>query len=47
MLRRWIKEALVKEGLLDKIYKTNELDSVAVDKINKAIGELKEMDKYQ
>jgi hypothetical protein len=46
MLRRWIKEALVKEGLVDKIYKTNELDSSAVEKINIAVGKLKEMDKY-
>ncbi len=47
MLRRWIKEALVKEGLVEKIYKTNELDDVVVEKINKAVGELKKMDKYQ
>lgn len=47
MLRRWIKEALVNEGLVDKIYKTNELDDVTVKKINKAVNKLKEMDKYQ
>ncbi len=47
MLRRWIKEALVKEGLVEKIYKTNELDSVTVEKINKAVVKLKNMDKYQ
>lgn len=47
MLRRWIKEALVKEGLVEKIYKTNELDSATVEKINKAVGKLKKMDKYQ
>ncbi len=47
MLRRWIKEALVKEGLVDKIYKTNELNSAAVEKINIAVGKLKRMDKYQ
>ncbi|MCF6204155.1 MAG: hypothetical protein L3J59_10885 [Methylococcaceae bacterium] len=47
MLRRWIKEALVKEGLVDKIYKTNELDDAAVEKINIAIGKLKKIEKYQ
>jgi hypothetical protein len=26
MVKRWIKEALVEEGLLGKIYKNNELD---------------------
>ncbi len=46
MLRRWIKEALVKEGLVDKIYKTNELDSATVEKINIAVGKLKKIDKY-
>ncbi|MCK5829280.1 MAG: hypothetical protein KAH20_03165 [Methylococcales bacterium] len=47
MLRRWIKEALVKEGLVDKIYKTSELDAGTVKKINKAMNKLKKMDEYQ
>jgi hypothetical protein len=47
MLRRWIKEALVSEGLVEKVYKTNELDDVTVKKINKAVNKLKGMDKYQ
>lgn len=47
MLRRWIKDALVKEGLLEKIYKTNELDDAAVEKINKALSTLQKMKGYQ
>ena len=46
MCKRWIKEALVSEGLLEKIYKTNELDDAAKVKINKALDELAKMDKY-
>jgi hypothetical protein len=45
--KRWIKEALVEEGLLDKIYKNNELDSDATAKIQAALQQLKAMDKYQ
>lgn len=45
--KRWIKEALVEEGLLDKIYKNNELDSDATAKIQAALQELKAMKKYQ
>ena len=46
MCKRWIKEALVSEGLLEKIYKTNELDDAAKVKINKALDKLAKMDKY-
>jgi hypothetical protein len=45
--KRWIKDALVEEGLLDKVYKNNELDSVATAKINEALQKLKAMQKYQ
>ncbi|AEF98989.1 hypothetical protein [Methylomonas methanica] len=45
--KRWIKEALVEEGLLDKIYKNNELDDDATAKIQAALQELKAMKKYQ
>jgi len=45
--KRWIKEALVEEGLLDKIYKNNELDADATTKIKAALEQLKAMDKYQ
>lgn len=44
--KRWIKEALVAEGLLDKIYKNNELDEEATAKIKAAMDRLKMMDKY-
>jgi len=45
--KRWIKEALVEEGLLDKIYKNNELDDNAAQKIKAALQQLQSMDKYQ
>ncbi len=45
--KRWIKEALVAEGLLDKIYKNNELDDKVTAKIKKALEQLKSMEKYQ
>ena len=44
--KRWLKEALVEEGLLDKIYKTNELDDTANNKIKEAISKLATMKKY-
>lgn len=47
MTKRWIKEALVEEGLLSKVYKTNELDDAAKTKIDKALIKLAKMDKYQ
>ena len=45
--KRWIKEALVAEGLLDKIYKGTELDDEATAKIQSALAQLKTMKKYQ
>lgn len=45
--KRWIKEALVEEGLLEKIYKNNELDSNNTAKIQEALQQLKAMEKYQ
>ncbi|MGY6277500.1 hypothetical protein [Methylomonas sp. MgM2] len=45
--KRWIKEALVEEGLLDKVYKNNELDTDAKAKINDALQQLIAMEKYQ
>jgi len=47
MTKRWIKEALVTEGLLDKVYKTNELDDAAKAKISKALLKLEKIEKYQ
>jgi len=45
--KRWIKEALVEEGLLDKIYKNNELNDEANIKIQSALEQLKSMEKYR
>jgi hypothetical protein len=44
--KRWIKDALVEEGLLDKVYKNNELDEAATAKIQAALQQLKALDKY-
>jgi len=45
--KRWVKEALVAEGLLDKIYKNNELNAATEAKIKKAVAKLEAMDKYR
>ncbi len=47
MTKRWIKEALVTEGLLDKVYKVSEIDTAATKKIDKALEKLQSLDKYQ
>ncbi len=44
--KRWIKETLVEEGLLDRIYKNNELDGVSSTKVKKALDEFKKLKKY-
>ncbi len=46
-MKRWIKDAMVTEGLLDKVYKNNELDDAATTKINAAVEKLKALDKYK
>ena len=46
MCKRWIKEALVTEGLLEKVYKTNEIDDAAKVKIDKALVKLAKIEKY-
>ena len=45
--KRWIKDALVTEGLLEKVYKNNELDEAAKLKIQEALQKLQAIDKYQ
>ena len=45
--KRWIKDALVAEGLLEKIYKNNELDAAIEATIKDAIVKLEAMDKYK
>lgn len=45
--KRWIKEALVEEGLLDKVYTGNELNQEIEFKIKQAITALEAIDKYK
>jgi hypothetical protein len=45
--KRWIKEALVAEGLLEKVYKNNELDAGIEAAIKTAMTQLEAMDKYR
>jgi hypothetical protein len=45
--KKWIKEALVQEKLLDRIYKPNELDDTTSLKVKEAIDKLRSMKKYQ
>lgn len=46
-VKRWIKDALVEEGLLDKVYKNNELTDAANKKIKTALNKIKAIKKYQ
>jgi hypothetical protein len=45
--KRWIKEALVEEGLLEKIYKNNEIDENVEQLIKAGIAKLEQMEKYK
>lgn len=45
--KRWIKDALVAEGLLTKVYKNNELDADTEAKIKAALAKLEAMEKYR
>ena len=45
--KRWIKEALVTEGLLEKVYKNNELDASIEAAIKEALIKLEAIDKYK
>lgn len=47
MVKRWVKEALVEEGLLEKIYKNNELDDSTKLIVAQALSIIKAMDKYK
>jgi hypothetical protein len=46
-MKRWIKEALVTEGLLEKVYKNNELTPEIENEIKAAIGRLENLENYQ
>jgi hypothetical protein len=45
--KRWIKEALVAENLVEKIYKNDELNADVEAKIKAGIAKLEGMKKYQ
>lgn len=45
--KRWIKEALVAEGLVEKVYKNDELNAAVEAKIKEAIAKLEGNKKYQ
>lgn len=45
--KRWIKDALVTEGLLPKVYKNNELDDKTNTKIKMALNKLAKLDPYK
>ena len=46
-MKRWIKEALVAEGLLEKVYKNNELTPEIEITIKDAISRLESLENYQ
>ncbi len=46
-MKRWIKDALVSEGLLDTVYKNNDIDAAADAKIKAAMEKIKALDKYK
>ena len=45
--KRWIKDSLVEEGLLEKVYKNTELDEATNEKIHAALLQLQALDKYK
>jgi hypothetical protein len=45
--KKWIKEALVAEGLLDKIYKNSELSDANAVKVKAALEQLGQIEKYR
>ena len=45
--KRWIKDALVEEGLVPKVYKNTEIDDAAAKKIKTAFDKIKKMQKYR
>jgi hypothetical protein len=45
--KKWIKEALVAEGLLDKIYKNSELGDANAVKVKAALEQFRQLEKYR
>ena len=44
--KKWIKEAIVAEGLLNKVYKNSELTEAVNPKVRAAVEEFKKLEKY-
>ncbi len=44
--KKWIKEAMVKEGLLNKVYKNSELTEAVNAKVKEAMEKFKKLDRY-
>lgn len=45
--KRWLKEALVEEGLVDRIYKSDEITPDVEARIKAAVAQMETMAKYQ
>lgn len=45
--KRWIKEAMVAEGLLDKVYANADLDAAAGEKVKAALAQFRALAKYR
>jgi len=45
--KKWIKEALVTEGLLSKVYKNSELVGETAGKVKEALDKFRTLEKYQ
>lgn len=45
--KKWIKEAMVAEGLLSKVYKNSELTGETADKVKAALEKFRTLEKYQ
>ncbi|MGZ8946026.1 MAG: hypothetical protein ACXW1W_11445 [Methylococcaceae bacterium] len=45
--KRWIKDALVSEGLIEKVYKNNELNPIIEASIKNALVKLEAIDNYK
>ncbi len=44
--KKWIKQAMVDEGLLDKVYKNKELKGATEKKVKEALNRFKQLEKY-
>lgn len=44
--KKWVKEAMVAEGLLDRVYKTADLDEAGSQRVREALEKFKAVEKY-